>query len=84
MKPYYLDVRGWGMDQAFMFIERPPNREPPTDADLAEMKVTWAELGIESTKPKVRDLWEHKDLDPAPHFSTEVPSHGVILLKVTQ
>ena len=49
MKPYYLDVRGWGMDQAFMFIERPPNREPPTDADLAEMKVT---------RPQAKELIE--------------------------
>lgn len=40
MKPFYLDVRGWGMNQAFMLIERPPNREPLSDADLAEMKVT--------------------------------------------
>jgi hypothetical protein len=40
MKPFYLDAQGWGMDQAFMFIERPPNREPLTDADLAELKVT--------------------------------------------
>jgi hypothetical protein len=43
MKPYYLDARGWGMDQAFMFIERPPNREPPTAAELAEMKLTRAQ-----------------------------------------
>ena len=40
MKPFYLDAQGWGMDQAFMFIERPPSREPLTDADLAELKVT--------------------------------------------
>jgi hypothetical protein len=40
MKPFYLDARGWGMDQPFMFIERPPNREPLTDADLAELKLT--------------------------------------------
>jgi hypothetical protein len=42
MKPFYLDVQGWGMNQAFMLIERPPNREPLTDADLAAMKVTRA------------------------------------------
>ena len=28
MKPFYLDVRGWGMNQAFMLMERPPNRGP--------------------------------------------------------
>lgn len=40
MKPFYLDVHGWGMNQAFMLIERPPNREPLTDNDLAAMKLT--------------------------------------------
>ena len=42
MKPFYLDAQGWGMDQAFMLIERPPNREPLTDGDLAAMKITRA------------------------------------------
>lgn len=42
MKPFYLDARGWGMDQAFMMMERPPQREPPADAELARMKVTRA------------------------------------------
>jgi hypothetical protein len=42
MKPFYLDVRGWGMNQAFMLIERPPNREPLTDQDLSAMKMTRA------------------------------------------
>jgi predicted dienelactone hydrolase len=40
MRPYYLDVRGRGMDQPFMFMERAPRVEPPTDKELAEMKVT--------------------------------------------
>lgn len=44
MKPFYLDTRGWGMDQAFMLIERAPKREPPTDGELAEMKVTRARI----------------------------------------
>lgn len=42
MKPFYLDVHNWGMDQAFMLIERPPNREPLTDNDLATLKMTRA------------------------------------------
>lgn len=42
MKPFYLDVRGWGMNQAFMLIERPPNREPLSDQDLSAMKMTRA------------------------------------------
>jgi hypothetical protein len=40
MLPFYLDARGWGMDQAFMFIERPPSRGPISDADLAQLKLT--------------------------------------------
>jgi len=42
MKPFYLDVQDWGMNQAFMLIERPPNREPLTDCDLSAMKITRA------------------------------------------
>ena len=42
MKPFYLDVHDWGMNQAFMLIERPPNGEPLTDSDLAGMKLTRA------------------------------------------
>ena len=38
--PYYLDERGWGMDQAFMLIERAPDTDPPTDEELAAMKMT--------------------------------------------
>jgi pimeloyl-ACP methyl ester carboxylesterase len=40
MRPFYLDGHGWGMDQAFMFIERAPPMDPPSDNDLEEMKVT--------------------------------------------
>lgn len=40
MKPFYLDAQGWGMNQAFMLIERPPNHEPLTDSDLSAMKMT--------------------------------------------
>jgi predicted dienelactone hydrolase len=40
MQPYFPDVRGWGMDQAFMLIERGRRMEPPSDQELAEMKLT--------------------------------------------
>jgi predicted dienelactone hydrolase len=39
-QPYFLDARGWGMDQPFMLIERSPRAEPPSDQELAEMKLT--------------------------------------------
>ncbi len=40
MRPFYLDVRGWGLDQAFMLIERAPPTGPPPNEELAAMKVT--------------------------------------------
>jgi predicted dienelactone hydrolase len=41
--PYYLDSRGWGMDQAFMLIVRNTPRELPTNEELAAMKMTLAQ-----------------------------------------
>ncbi len=43
-QPYFLDARGWGMDQAFMLIERSSRTEPPTDQELAAMKLTRARV----------------------------------------
>ena len=40
MAPYYLDARGWGMDQAFMLIQRSPETGPPPAEELAAMKMT--------------------------------------------
>jgi pimeloyl-ACP methyl ester carboxylesterase len=40
MNPFYRTPDGWGMDQAFLLIERPPNRDPLTPADLAALKMT--------------------------------------------
>lgn len=44
--PYHLDPRGWGMDQAFMLIQRSPPTGPlrPSAEELAAMKVTLAQL----------------------------------------
>ena len=39
-QPYLLDTRGWGMDQAFMLIERLPRTDPPSEQELAEMNLT--------------------------------------------
>ena len=38
--PFYVDSHGWGMDQAFLLIERAPRTIPPTDDELAAMKLT--------------------------------------------
>lgn len=52
----------------------------PKDATAS---VKWSDLGI-SGSPTIRDLWKHATLDKAgPRFEGVVPSHGVILLKVT-
>lgn len=50
----------------------------------AEMTVNWADLGLDGAA-QVRDLWAHKDLGQfASGFTaTDVPIHGVRLLKVT-
>ena len=40
MQPYFPDARGWGMDQPFMLIERAQRMEPPSDQELAQMKLT--------------------------------------------
>jgi alpha-galactosidase len=51
----------------------------------ASIAADWRDIGYPSTvSATVRDLWEHKDL--AQHtgsFSAEVPSHGVVMLRVT-
>jgi alpha-galactosidase len=47
------------------------------------MKAVWKDLGI-AKATKVRDLWTHADLTgTAEGFSAMVPSHGVILLRVS-
>jgi alpha-galactosidase len=51
-------------------------------ADTAKIAVKWSEVGMTKAKPKVRDLWAHKDLTAADGYNVEVPSHGVVLLKV--
>lgn len=38
MRPF--DARGWGMDQAFMLIERTPPKGPPPEQALAAMNMT--------------------------------------------
>jgi hypothetical protein len=52
--PYYLDSRGWGMDQAFMLMVRAPPTEPPTDDELAGMKLTRSQTVALVAKLKAR------------------------------
>jgi alpha-galactosidase len=54
-----------------------------TDATLA---VSWQELGLAfDAELKVRDLWTKKDLGVVKGtFSTRVPSHDVVVIRVTK
>src|SRR5882672_1428553 len=50
-------------------------------AETTKVSVRWADLGI-SRKSRVRDLWEHKDIDAEwPEYSVMVPGHGVVMLR---
>jgi alpha-galactosidase len=54
------------------------NRGP----EATKVTVRWADLGLKG-KHRVRDLWAHKDLGRIKdQFSTAVPSHGVVLLRI--
>ena len=50
-----------------------------------DMDVTWPEIGYTaSLDALVRDLWSHEDLGTfAGSYSTTVPSHGVVMLRIT-
>jgi len=54
MAPFYLDARGWGMDQAFLLIARGHPKYPPTDKELEAMKMTrpQAEALVERLKAR--------------------------------
>ncbi len=46
----------------------------------ADARLNWADAGL-SGKENLRDLWQHKDLGSFDQFfSTDVPSHGVVLV----
>ena len=53
-------------------------------SDTAEISVNWSDIGLEGDC-LVRDLWEHEDKGIYDgEYSASVPSHGVVLLKVTE
>jgi alpha-galactosidase len=49
-----------------------------------EISVKWAGLGVGKPE-KIRDLWKHEDMKAAVKdgYSATVPSHGVVLLRVS-
>ena len=56
------------------------NRGPKSQ----DISVSWTEIGYpQQTAAQVRDLWAHRDLGKLTgKFSAEVPSHGVVMVKV--
>jgi alpha-galactosidase len=51
-------------------------------ADAATIAVKWSDVKL-SGNLKVRDLWAHSDLGKkADDFSAQVPSHGVVMIRV--
>jgi alpha-galactosidase len=53
------------------------------DDAAADMTVTWSELGLGSSRARVRDLWQQRDLGSvALQYSATVPGHGVVMLNV--
>jgi alpha-galactosidase len=54
-------------------------------AQPAEITAKWSELGYPSKlSAEVRDLWAHKSLGrKVGSFSATVPSHGVVMVRVT-
>ena len=52
--------------------------------DAAKVTAKWSDLGV-SGSHAVRDLWDHKDLGKmADEFSANVPSHGVVMVKIAR
>ena len=51
----------------------------------ASITVQWSALGIPTGAATVRDLWSHTDLGTfsGSYTASSVPSHGVVMLKVT-
>ena len=48
------------------------------------VEITWKEIGFKSTKAKLRDLWERKDLGVYSYnYSISLESHSSQLLKIT-
>lgn len=48
----------------------------------ATIAVTWSQVGFKGT-PMVHDLWTHQDVGLIPTgYSTQVPPHGVVMLRI--
>jgi alpha-galactosidase len=53
-------------------------------ATSADITVDWSDIGLANGSAVVRDLWEHKDCGTFnTGYTVNVPSHGVVVLKVS-
>lgn len=67
-------LAGSGSPQAVLLFNR--------TAESAKMYIRWENLGIYGPVA-ARDLWMHRDLGILPtDYSTQVPAHGVVMLRV--
>jgi alpha-galactosidase len=55
-------------------------------ASASSMSVTWTQIGLKAGVATVRDLYQQQDLGSSTdsYTATSVPSHGIVMLKVTQ
>ena len=60
-------------DAAVLFLN-------PTDR-RTQVDFNWSEIGIDGNAA-ARDLWERRDLGSLQRFQTEIPAHGVRMLRV--
>jgi len=56
------------------------------NASAASITVTFAQAGFTSGQVSVRDLWQHADLGSfdTSYTAENVPSHGIVMLRLTQ
>ena len=53
-------------------------------ASDANMTVKWSDVGLKKAPAKARDVWAHSDVKlNNGDYSVDVPSHGVVLLRVS-
>lgn len=51
--------------------------------DAASITVKWSDVGFQKSPAKARDLWLHQDVKlTGINYTAEIPSHGVVLLRV--
>ncbi|MFL6415670.1 MAG: glycoside hydrolase family 27 protein, partial [Bryobacteraceae bacterium] len=51
----------------------------------AKVAVNWSDVGFARKPQRARDLWQHENVTlEGAQFSTPVPSHGVVLLRVSE